>query len=89
MSDLFDAPSHEPPAGDPWTERAARAAISEIVSDAEQAFDPAGLWPAHPLDEDGERLPPQTALYMGAAGVVWALDWLQRAGLVSLSRGWA
>jgi hypothetical protein len=89
VSDLYHHPSHEPLAGGEWSEEAARGAIAEIVEDAEQAFDPDGLWPAHPLDEDGDPLPPQTAVYMGASGVIWALDALERAGVATLTRQWA
>ena len=47
-----------------------------MLSDAQRAFDPKRLWPAHPLDEgfpDGS-----TTLYAGAAGVFWALRYLGR-----------
>jgi hypothetical protein len=89
VSELFDHRSHEPVTEAPWSENAARAAIAEIVADAERAFDPATLWPAHPLDEDGEPLPSTTCFYLGACGVVWALDALRRAGAVELHRDWA
>ena len=79
--ELFHAPSHEPLAGGDWSEAAARAAIARIVSDSEEAFDPATLWPAHPLDEESGPLPSAVGLYLGAAGVMWALDRLAGAGL--------
>jgi hypothetical protein len=85
---LFAAASHEPLTGEPWSEAAARAAIAEIVADTEGAAGP-DLWRTHPLDEDGEPLPPVKGLYLGAAGVIWALDALQRAGGVELRRSWA
>jgi hypothetical protein len=88
VSDLYHHPSHEPLAGGEWGEAAAREAIAEIVEDAERSFDPDGLWASHPLDEDGDQLPPQTALYMGASGVIWALDALERTGAASLTRRW-
>ncbi len=87
--ELFHAPSHEPLAGADWSEAAARAAIAAIVADAEEAFDPATLWSAHPLDEEGGPLPSPVGLYLGAAGVIWALDALARAGLATLTRPWA
>ena len=46
-------------------------AIAAIVADAEAAFD-GGRWPAHPLDDPvapGE----EAMMYLGAAGMVWAL----------------
>ena len=49
------------------------------VADADGAYDPAGLWPAN--EWDGWKTPePLTAVYGGAAGMVWALDALQRRG---------
>jgi hypothetical protein len=48
-----------------------REAIAAIVADAEAAFD-GGRWPAHPLDDPvapGE----EAMMYLGAAGMVWAL----------------
>jgi Lanthionine synthetase C-like protein len=87
--ELFHAPSHEPLVGGDWSEAAARAAIARIVSDAEEAFDPLTLWPAHPLDEEGGPLPAAVGLYLGAAGVIWALDRLARTGLATLTRPWA
>ncbi len=61
-----------------WDRGDAEAAIGEIAADALATLDPGALWPAHPMD-DG--LPDGTgSLYFGAAGVVWALDHLARAG---------
>ena len=72
---LFSPEQHEPLVDRAWDEGRARAAIAAIVADAEQAFDRARLWTLHPLDwdddEDAERS--YTGLYMGAAGVIWAL----------------
>jgi hypothetical protein len=85
---LFEPDSHEPLTAVPWSEGRARGAIRAIVADAEDAFDPNTLWPAHPLDEDGEPLPPLAGLYLGASGVVWALDALARTGAVALRRDW-
>jgi hypothetical protein len=87
--DLYDAPSHERLTDTPWSEERARAAIAAIVADAEDAFDAERLWPNHPMDEGGEALPPLTGIYLGASGVVWALDALARAGAVTLRGDWA
>ena len=38
-------------------------------------------WPLHPLDDDGARPDAVHGVYLGAAGVLWALDQLARAGL--------
>jgi Lanthionine synthetase C-like protein len=85
---LFDPASHEPLVKTPWSESRARAAIGAIVADAESTFDEQELWPAHPLDE--EVAPAEAlALYIGASGVIWALDELERRGAVELRRNWA
>ena len=63
---------------DVWSELAVRAAIEEIAADAIDHFDPDGFWPGHPSDDgvgDGN-----TSFYVGAAGVIWALDYLHRIG---------
>ncbi len=86
---LFDPPSHEPITERPWDDRRARAAIAAVVADAEGAFDDGSLWPAHPLDEEGGPLPQVASLYLGASGVIWALDRLGRAGAAELRRDWA
>jgi len=56
----------------------AAEAIEEIVADALAHLDAERFWPAHPLDDgvsDGN-----TSFYFGATGVMWALDYLRRAG---------
>jgi hypothetical protein len=83
---LFDPDAHEPLVEDAWNEDRARDAIREIVEDTEGAFDDG--WPTHPRDfvhEDDETRR-YRALYCGGAGVVRALDTLQRRGLVELRR---
>src|SRR5438046_10670915 len=63
----------------------ARTAIGEIVADALANFDQANFWPAHPR-EDG--LPDGTAsFYLGATGVIWALEYLRRVGATKSSFG--
>jgi len=62
----------------PWNAIEASAAIEEIVTDALDHFDSERFWPAHPL-EDG--LPDGTAsFYVGATGMIWALEYLARLG---------
>lgn len=46
-------------------------AIAAIVADAERAL-VGGVWPAHPLDDDIEPAD-VTTVYLGAAGMIWAL----------------
>jgi len=70
----------------PWDEAQARTAIQAIVDDACERFDPSALWPPHPGDADeGHADRPLTALYFGAAGVVWALGHLREQGAANAS----
>ena len=76
---LYDPRAFEPLADEQWDERRVRAAVARIVADADSAFDPDGLWPAD--DWDAWQTPlPLTGLYVGASGVIWALDALRRRG---------
>lgn len=88
---LFDPGSHEPLTTTPWDPDRVRAAICAVVAETEAAFAPDTLWPPHPLDEEeGEpALDQVTCLYLGAAGVVWALHALEGAGAMELRRDWA
>jgi hypothetical protein len=77
---LYRPEMFEPLTDEPWDEGRVRDAIRAIVEDADGAFDPSELWPAH--EWDGWNTPlPLKSLYVGAAGVVWALDSLRRRGL--------
>ena len=85
---LWSPEAHERLAGEAWSEGRARDAIAAICRDAERAFDPERLWPAHPLD--GEVTPDELlTVYLGGAGMVWALDRLARAGAHTPERDWA
>lgn len=77
---LFDAARHESPAGAGWDPEAAAASIRAIVGDAAAAFDPDGLWPAHPLDDPDTPETRYSMLYMGAGGVIWGLHRLCALG---------
>jgi hypothetical protein len=77
---LYDPAAFEPLTDEPWDEARARDGIAAIVADADAAFDPGTLWPAHEWDGWQAALPLKN-LYVGAAGVVWALDDLRRSGL--------
>jgi hypothetical protein len=80
---LFDPERHEALAAAPWSEARAREAILRIARTAAAGFTDAGLWPIHPndlADVPGAR-EPFRMLYFGAAGVMWALDSLHRAGV--------
>ena len=79
---LYDPHAFEPLTDETWDEARVRGGIAAIVADADAAFDSAALWPAH--EWDGYRAPlPMKNLYVGAAGVVFALDLLRRRGLAA------
>ncbi len=65
-----------------------RTAIAAIVADTEAAFSPETLWPVHPLDDEEPPLGRMSCLYLGAAGVIWALKALERARAAELKRDW-
>jgi lantibiotic modifying enzyme len=74
---LYTPSNHEPLTETPWDESRAREGIAEIVRDAEHGLRPDSLWRVHPREDPEEDWPEgSTTLYLGAAGVVWALDWL-------------
>jgi Lanthionine synthetase C-like protein len=76
---LYRPEAFEPLTDEPWDEGRVRAAIQRIADEAQQAYDPEGLWPAHEWDVWQTPLPLKS-LYAGAGGVVWALDALRRRG---------
>jgi hypothetical protein len=71
---LYLADRHEALDEVAWDEAAARREIAAIVRDTEDAYTPHAFWPQHPRDEFAEGEVPQKALYLGAAGVLWALE---------------
>ena len=74
----------EPLSPKPWDESRVRDEIAAIVADADAAFHPDELWRAH--EWDGWSTPlPLKSLYVGAAGVIWAL-WALRERGFSASR---
>ena len=62
-----------------WDEDWVRSEIERIAADADSAYDPEKLWPAEEWDS-WQTPTPLKALYVGAAGVVWALAALERRG---------
>lgn len=74
---------HRPLTPDAWSESAVRTAIEDIAADAIAHYDPDTFWPGHPSDDGvGDGNP---SFYYGAAGVIWALDYLHRIGAVSVA----
>jgi hypothetical protein len=76
---LYAAELHQPLTETPWNEPHVRDAIRAIVAEADAAYDPETLWPAHEWDGWQAALPLKN-VYVGAAGVAWALDVLRRRG---------
>jgi lantibiotic modifying enzyme len=70
---------------EPWVPARVEDTIAAIVADADAAFDPTALWPAHAWDAREKPLP-LSGLYVGAAGVIWALDELRKRGHAESSR---
>ena len=82
---LFDPKRHEVLCATDWDASRALAAIRSIVHDIEQSRVADAQWAVHPLDDEGDT--PQTgfkSLYMGSAGVVWSLWYLQRESAAKL-----
>ena len=85
---LYSPELHEPLEPRAWNSDEALAAIREIASDCEASFT-APYWPVHPRDDDDDDDGPFTTVYLGSAGVIYALELLARRGLVDRSRDWA
>ncbi len=68
---LWRADEHEALTDTEWEPALARDALAEIVADAERG-QKSGLWPGHPLDDvrEDEHF---SSLYLGSAGMIWAL----------------
>ena len=81
---LFDTDRHEPLQDRPWDAARARDAIRGIVADLEDALGSGIAWPVHPLDKVGEPRTEEKSLYIGAAGTLWAMWYLERQGAVAL-----
>jgi hypothetical protein len=81
LDSLWQSDRHEPLVERRWNQDIARGAIERIVADTLAAASSGGEWPHHPGDFP-EDAPPLGGLYFGAAGVIWALDYLARHGLV-------
>jgi hypothetical protein len=77
-STMIDASRHVPLRDIAWSADEASVAIREIVADALAHFDPVAFWPVHPQDDESKD--GHSSVYIGAAGMIWALDYLQRTG---------
>jgi lantibiotic modifying enzyme len=77
---LYRPEAFEPLTETAWNEERVREAIRALVDDVDGACrGPRLLWRAHEWD-NWHATSPMKNLYVGAAGVVWALDDLQRRG---------
>ena len=86
---IYDLEAHEPLTETPWDAARVREAIASIVADAERSIEN-GFWPNHPRDDDEDPplLEGLTDIYLGAAGMVWALHRLGSSlDLPSLAEG--
>ena len=80
---LYERERHEALADDAWDEGRARECIAAIVADMENAIGDDTTWPAHPLDDPGDPPGRYKSLYLGSAGVLWALWHLRQRGFAS------
>jgi hypothetical protein len=77
---LYRPEAFEPLIDTPWDAERVRAGIREIVADTDSAMrGPRLLWRAHEWD-GWHGTSPMKNLYVGSAGVLWALDELRRRG---------
>jgi hypothetical protein len=79
VTTLFRPEAFEPLTSRTWDESWVRAAVTGIVADIEDAYDPAAMWPAEEWDS-WQTPTPLKALFVGAAGVAWGLAALARRG---------
>jgi Lanthionine synthetase C-like protein len=87
MQGIYDPARHEPLTATRWSEDAARAGITRIAQAAEDAFDATrGSWPMHPRDDPTTPEQRYHGLYLGAAGVIWALRDLASVGAIRMQR---
>ena len=77
---LYDPAGFERLTDEPWEDERVRASIRRLVARIDDAFDREGLWPAHEWD-GWQAATPLKNVYVGAAGVLWALDGLRDQGV--------
>ena len=81
-AELFDPAAHEPLDATSWSEARALFTVDAIVASALDSYRAEQLWPIHPRDVESEDLARPcgyTSMYLGAAGVAWALERLGAA----------
>jgi hypothetical protein len=80
LSTLYDPRAHEPLLDEEWDDEQVTEAIQDIVDDAVSSVGPQGHWPVHPLDVDAGDPKVHNSVYLGSAGVLWALAQLASTG---------
>jgi hypothetical protein len=75
---LYEADRHEPLTSTPWNESAVKNCVEEIARDVAARYLTRVLWPSHPLEFSPDV---RWNLYVGAAGVIWALNGLASSGV--------
>jgi Lanthionine synthetase C-like protein len=77
---LYQPEAFEPLTEEPWSEPRVRDSIRELVADVDAAFrGPRLFWRADEWDR-WKATSPMKNLFVGSAGVLWALDALRRRG---------
>ena len=71
---LVDWAEHEPLTVSPWDEGRVRVGIDRIVTRTVGALEPTRFWPRSGLDDYGRSAERDSSLWIGASGVLWALD---------------
>lgn len=82
---LYNPVRHEPLIPTAWNEAEVRREIEAIAADTAAARQAHAWWPEHPRDDFEPHPIPSKTLYLGAAGVYWALDHLAAKGLSSVA----
>ena len=86
---LFDPDRHEKLQRRAWDAGEAKAVVDRIARDAIARAHGEAHWPIHELDEMPGMTEMPKSLYLGAAGVIWALDYLQFVGASDIDADWS
>jgi len=71
---LFDPAAHEALTTSRWDDTRAQLMIEQITTRTAEAYEAGRFWPRHALDRYGSPSSRDKGLWIGAAGVLWALD---------------
>jgi lanthionine synthetase-like protein len=82
---LYEPSRHEILTPEPWDEERAREGIDSIVADVEHALGDGITWPSHPQDVPDDPPERHKSLYLGSAGVLWAMWRLAQRGFARLA----